>query len=194
MVNQEEGDGMITWFTSDTHFGHPNIIKYCNRPFKNIGEHDYFLIQRWNERVSSEDTVYHLGDFCFKKNGMGAKFYLSQLNGKIIVVRGNHDCNNGIHTNIEDIRLHIGGKDILLIHNPSNVGYTDVDLVFCGHVHNAWKFKELDIKLGNKVWRTLDIINLSVDVWGARPVNINEILREYRRWKVTGEVRIPKWR
>jgi len=107
------------FFTADTHFGHTNIIKYCHRPFKNITQHDNYLIKMWNSRVSPEDTVFHLGDFCFKKlKGKTAQFYLNQLNGKIIVVKGNHDSNNGVKTCIEDVRIHLGGKELLLVHRP----------------------------------------------------------------------------
>jgi len=55
-----------TWFTSDTHFGHFNIIEYCNRPFKTVDEMNSKLIRFWNERVKPDDIVYFLGDFCFK--------------------------------------------------------------------------------------------------------------------------------
>ena len=61
-----------TFFTSDTHFGHANIIKYCNRPFSSLEEMNSTIIRNWNEMVKPEDTVFFLGDFCFK-NGPGGK-------------------------------------------------------------------------------------------------------------------------
>ncbi len=51
------------WFVSDTHFGHGNVLKYCNRPFSSTLEHDQQLIANWNSVVKENDTVYHLGDF-----------------------------------------------------------------------------------------------------------------------------------
>jgi len=75
------------WFTSDTHFGHKNIIKYCNRPFSNVEEMNETFIANWNQVVSEKDTVYHLGDF-----SMGNPIqYLKRLKGRIHLVRGNHD-------------------------------------------------------------------------------------------------------
>jgi calcineurin-like phosphoesterase family protein len=80
---------MNTFFTSDTHFGHANIIKYCKRPFASVEEMDNTLIHNWNAIVRPEDTVYHLGDFAV--GGGPAAPYLRRLNGKIQFCLGNHD-------------------------------------------------------------------------------------------------------
>ena len=78
------------WFTADTHFDHKNIIKYCNRPFNSIGEMNSALIDNWNSVVKKDDLVIHNGDFCF--GGFEAyQQYRDELNGKIILIRGNHD-------------------------------------------------------------------------------------------------------
>lgn len=79
---------MTIFFTSDSHFGHVNIIKYCNRPFSSVEEMDEVLIQRWNEKVKDNDFVYHLGDFTL---GEDAQKYFSRLKGQIIVLPGSHD-------------------------------------------------------------------------------------------------------
>ncbi len=77
----------MIWFTADTHFGHKNIIKYCDRPFKDVDEMDRTLIDNWNVRVSKDDTIYFLGDFSF---GRGPE-YQAELNGNIVFVKGSHD-------------------------------------------------------------------------------------------------------
>lgn len=51
------------WFTSDTHFGHANIVKYSGRPFEDVYEMNAALVRNWNETVKPGDLVYHLGDF-----------------------------------------------------------------------------------------------------------------------------------
>lgn len=75
------------WFTADTHFGHINIIRYTNRPFKTVEEMDDALIKNWNQCVTPKDHIYHLGDFCFKEPA----WYLRRLQGNIHFVPGNHD-------------------------------------------------------------------------------------------------------
>jgi len=76
---------------SDTHFGHTNIIRYCDRPFATIEEMDSALMRNWNDTVSKNDRVFHFGDFCFKYNDEKIKWLLSQLNGYKILIMGNHD-------------------------------------------------------------------------------------------------------
>ena len=51
------------WFTSDTHFGQENIIRYCGRPFRNAEEMNAELIRRWRETLPEDGIVFHLGDF-----------------------------------------------------------------------------------------------------------------------------------
>lgn len=78
------------YFTSDHHFGHTNIIKFSERPFDSVEEMDEELIKRWNSKISKNDHVYHLGDLGLCKS-YRMKDILDQLNGKIYLIRGNHE-------------------------------------------------------------------------------------------------------
>jgi len=78
------------YFTSDHHFGHTNIIKFSDRPFESVEEMDEELIKRWNSKIRKNDHVYHLGDFGLCKS-YRMKDILDQLNGKIYLIRGNHE-------------------------------------------------------------------------------------------------------
>ena len=79
-----------TFVTSDTHWGHANIIRFCNRPFKSVEDMDAYMINKWNETVGVDDTVFHLGDIAFLP-GEKIVDILMSLNGKIKLVPGNHD-------------------------------------------------------------------------------------------------------
>ena len=81
---------MTTYFGSDTHFFHANVIKYCNRPFSTVEEMNAHYISEWQKKVNPADTVYFLGDFCFAGTTK-AKEILDQLPGYKILIRGNHD-------------------------------------------------------------------------------------------------------
>lgn len=78
------------FFTSDCHFDHANIIKYCSRPFESADEMNRQLILNWNKVVQWDDTVFILGDFCFGQKTRWEKI-LPQLNGYKYLVLGNHD-------------------------------------------------------------------------------------------------------
>ncbi len=56
---------MNTWFISDIHFSHKNIIRFCDRPFSSVEEMNETIITNWNNTVSQDDIVYNLGDFSF---------------------------------------------------------------------------------------------------------------------------------
>src|SRR6185369_462783 len=74
-----------TYFTSDTHFGHANIIRYCHRPFAGAAEMDDALVHRWNERVGDDDVIYHLGDFTLSGRETARRMF-ARLRGRIRVL------------------------------------------------------------------------------------------------------------
>ena len=78
------------WFTSDHHFGHANIIQFSNRPFGTVEEMDESLVEKWNAVVKTGDVVYHIGDL-FWTPASQAKSLRQRLNGRICLIRGNHD-------------------------------------------------------------------------------------------------------
>lgn len=113
-----------TFFTSDTHFGHANIIKLCNRPFKDVEEMNEKLIENWNRVVSEGDTVFHLGDFAFGGSGLWNSV-IPRLNGQIYLILGNHDRKNirqGYMNKFVDVipqmQIEIEGRSVYLNHYP----------------------------------------------------------------------------
>lgn len=80
----------MIWFTSDPHYWHKNIIRFCKRPFADIVEHNEGLINRHNTAVQPNDEVYILGDFAFASKARTIEV-AKQLNGIKYLIRGNHD-------------------------------------------------------------------------------------------------------
>lgn len=78
------------WLTSDCHWFHTNVLKYCNRPFSDVLEMNERLIEQHNKVVKPNDIVYNLGDFSFQKI-KDAVSILKKLNGRHRFIRGNHD-------------------------------------------------------------------------------------------------------
>jgi calcineurin-like phosphoesterase family protein len=152
---------MTTWFTSDTHFSHKNIISYCKRPFDSVYHMDSEIIRRWNERVQPDDTVIHLGDFGLFRDKPTRELYLNQLNGYITILGGNH---NDMDSVVQSLVVKYGGIDWWCAHYPSFT-YT---YNLCGHVHNNWLIQ----RSGDRV-----CVNCGVDVWDFYPVGIQEVLK-----------------
>ena len=133
-----------TFFTSDTHFNHANIIHYCNRPFKNAEQMNETLIANWNCVITPDDTVFHLGDFCLGGAAEWTKI-LDRLNGKIYLILGNHDLRNlcqGFRYRFEHVamqmHIEVGKQRIYLSNYPFlcfEGSYKNVWQLF-GHVHS----------------------------------------------------------
>lgn len=164
-----------TLWTSDSHLGHANIIRYCDRPFKNVSHMDELMIRSWNEQVAQDQWVIHLGDFSFEPGK-----YLSRLNGKIILVMGNHDNNRNINlffNVVHHISVKIGEFNCYLTHRPlvleekrskdpePNLAMLDChDFIICGHVHEKWKVNGKNINIG-------------VDAWGGNMLSSNQLIQ-----------------
>lgn len=138
-------DAEHTFFTSDTHFNHANIIHFSKRPFKNVEQMNEMLIANWNRVVHADDTVFHLGDFCL---GGAAEWtrVLDRLNGHIYLILGNHDLKNirqDYYQRFEYVSMQmfitVGKQAIILNHNPFlyySGSYKDTWQLF-GHVHSG---------------------------------------------------------
>ncbi len=111
------------WFTSDTHFGHAKILVVVQRPFRTVDEMDEALVGNWNAVVAPGDDVWHLGDFAFQEAG-SLEGLRGRLNGKIHLIRGNHDVGvaerqRHLFASVHDIaEIEIDGQMLALCHYP----------------------------------------------------------------------------
>lgn len=181
---------MARFFTSDTHFGHTNIIKYCTRPFKDAGEMDRAIIENWNNLVGKDDEVYHLGDVAFATPDR-IKHILSCLNGSKTLIIGNHDrqANRMFEYGFSHVLPNLKGlelKDHTLVnlsHYPyrgstddpyHKVKFDQKNLqddgrhLICGHVHVAWKTRPGKFKN--------HMINVGQDQWDFKPVSEDQLI------------------
>lgn len=164
---------MADFIISDTHFDHYNIIGFAGRPFDTVEEMNEALIQNWNRRVGKHDTVYHLGDVGFFRGAQRMQDTMSQLNGRKILIKGNHDKFTNTQykmAGFEEVeKLYTynltppyGSVDkvLRLQHKPAL--FSDV-VTLCGHIHQQWYL------WGNN-------LNMSVEVWDYQPVTPLEII------------------
>jgi len=169
---------MANLVTSDPHLGHTNVIEYCSRPFKDVDEMDETIIYNWNSIVRAEDIVYCLGDLAFGKGSKEKlKLYLPHLNGRIILIRGNHDRETVTWYKRYGIEEVHGGEFwryspyVLLSHRPYPTKRPYINIH--GHIHN--NLQEIEPR---------DVyVNVSVEVTGYKPVYLDELIEKVRRGK-----------
>ena len=173
-----------TFFTSDTHFNHANIIKFCNRPFKDVEQMNEVMITNWNNAISKDDTVFHLGDFCLGGAAEWTKI-LDRLNGKIYLIMGNHDLKNirqGFISRFEHVamqmRIEIGKKRIYLCHYPFlcfEGSYKDDVWQLFGHVHTRRSNSGIDAGRLQYLYPTQ--YDVGVDNNNFTPVSFGQVKR-----------------
>ena len=171
----------MIFFTSDTHFGSERTLKLSRRPFNSIYEMDEFIIVNWNNIISPNDVVYHLGDF-------GNIKILKYLNGIIKLIPGNYDLDN-----IDEIKKYENNKfkviektkflitidnlikvneddtnSICLVHKPSEM-ISNIFNLF-GHVHQLSMVKKF-----TKLSKTFYGLNVGVDCHRFYPIDVSVV-------------------
>lgn len=175
------------YFTSDTHYGHANIIKYCNRPFGSLDEMHEVMIERWNARVKPGDVVYHVGDFALRMGVPEVEAIVRRLRGEIHLVLGNHDLKNksvlrakGFAEQAYYKELKINEQKIILCHYPfltwnkSHYGSWDLH----GHCHGSLKAPTCVFCKKSNDERTSRRLDIGVDCWNFTPVSFDEVKTE----------------
>ena len=166
------------FFTSDTHFFHENIIRFSHRPFETVDEMNQALINRWNAKISKSDLVYHLGDFALKCTPDQARRVRNQLNGQIILVRGNHDkiadqikdafaaVKDYDEISVSDSDAPNNKRKIVLLHYAMRVWNASHHGSFhlYGHSHGSLP--------DDKAALAFDV---GVDCWGYAPLSYDEV-------------------
>ena len=187
----------MIYFTSDTHFGHSNVIKFCKRPWSSVKAMDEGLIRRWNSVVRPKDTVYVLGDFAFT-NSKDREAILNRLNGIKILIQGNHDkgktCPRGFQAMLLEASIVIAGYKVRMKHYPprftglKQLWYKyalrrrpkylkrmlpdDGGWFMHGHTHSTQRFN------GRK-------IHVGVDAWDYQPVSIKQIASYIHKYEAS---------
>lgn len=167
-----------TWIISDTHFGHTNIIRYCDRPYN----HDSVMLKHWEANVQPNDYILHLGDVTIwhKYHAYWAR-QMKELPGKKFLIIGNHDeqwtikqwksragftvCEPFVHNFYHEFTA--------LFSHEAAAPSAQWDVNIHGHSHNHAPFRMYS-KLQTLYY------NVSVEATDYKPVRLGAILNEIR--------------
>jgi calcineurin-like phosphoesterase family protein len=185
----------MVYFTSDLHFYHANVLKYCSRPFADVEEMNKALIKNWNDTVKPEDTVYCLGDFSLAAQPV--QVFTPVLNGTKYLIPGNHDFCHSYHKkgrseeNREKWKQKYTDWGWIVLPEQTTLEIPGAGIVNMCH-HPYYLIEPMDDKY--KKWRPVDdgkwlicghvhekwkvsgkMINVGVDQWDYKPVSIDEV-------------------
>lgn len=141
---------MKRFVIADTHFGHENIIKYCNRPFANAAEMDTYMIEVWNSIVGQDDVVWMLGDFALADKEK-IRHLVRKLKGNKRLILGNHD--RASENFYREAGFNFVSKwpvliDDFVILSHAPLQYMSEECAFFnifGHVHNDERYLDLSL-------------------------------------------------
>ena len=187
----------MTFFTSDHHFYHSNVIKYCNRPFDTVEIMNEILVKNWNDTVGPNDIVYCLGDFSMAFRPV--ETFTQRLNGTKYLVPGNHDFCHSYHKRSRkpEARATWAQKYVdngwIILPEQTTIEIPDVGTVnMCHHPYmvldnhpdkyERWRPKDdgrwLLCGHVHEKWRVVNrMINVGVDQWDFKPISMDEIAK-----------------
>lgn len=193
------GRACISRPTRETHFGHDNIIRFCDRPFKSAEEMNEKLIENWNNVVPKDGIVFHLGDFAFGGSQLW-KEVLSKLNGHIYLILGNHDRKNlrdGYMEHFElivpQMQIEIDNHSVYLNHYPFlcyGGSYRDVIQLF-GHVHTS-KSKNTGKDFERLQYLMPTQYDVGVDFNDFKPISWQEVKQKVH-YQIENKVSMLHW-
>lgn len=187
------------YLTSDLHFGHRNVIRFCNRPFTDEKDMAQALIKNWNDTVKPNDFVFSLGDFSWWTGRHQVKRLVEQLRGHKYFIPGNH-CKEGMYELVDDPDFHecsditilyIRGQEgdprfadakvyeIVLCHYPltcwSHSDYTNC-FQFFGHIHSqsGTPLTEFGNEIHIKAGKQMDV---GCDRWNYAPIDLFDAIK-----------------
>lgn len=188
----------MIWFTSDTHFGHENVLGFCDRPWDTIQAMNDQLIDNINRLVAPDDTLYHLGDYSFKMTSADAADLRKRINCKDIhLIPGNHDkdwtqpaVSWAFKVEKPICVLKVEKMKLVLSHYPmadwQGMAYGSIHLH--GHIHtDGMKYNELNRMQG------LYRYDVGVDANGYQPVSLEEIVKWFDGVECNGRADWRNW-
>lgn len=163
------GDSRV-FFTADTHFGHAGALGLYKRPFASIAAMNAAMIERWNETVGPDDTVWHLGDFALRTSPEDATVLLRSLHGHKRLITGNNDP-----TSIAAL------PEWDSVAAYAEVVVDDTRLVLCHYAFRTWNgMAKGAVNLhGHSHGRLKPLprqFDVGVDVWDFQPVTLRQLL------------------
>lgn len=193
------------WFTSDCHFGHRNVLKFCDRPYKDEKEMGQAIINNWNSVVKPDEKIFCLGDFSWWDGRHEIKKIISKLNGEIFLVPGNHDrvrsfelcdpgklhiCSDVVYLYVRpaiqntDSRFATGCYEVVLSHFPQLCySHSDKKNVynFFGHIHSlkGQPMVEFGEPIKLRPGRQIDV---GMDRHDYTPVEFFQVLKEIKEY------------
>lgn len=176
------------WLTSDTHFNHDRDFIWSPRGFQNVTEMNEAIITKWNETVSENDIVYHLGDVIMGEDLQSGLKIVKSLKGQKILAIGNHDTdarikafltNHLFQTATMGYRLKASKRTLILTHYPTiTANGDDVRTInLFGHTHQTTNFFEDENGIRKYMY------HVGVDSHNCNLVNLEEILNIYNKTK-----------
>jgi len=165
------------FFTADLHLGHEAIIKFANRNFNTVEEHDDALIANYNSVVGRKDITYILGDLAWKNH----RHYIHALNGKKVLIVGNHDKMSiedyNLFTEVHFVKeLKYNKQKIFLSHYPhkswsGSCHCNKPDSNFLGHLYGHCHGRMAEDRMA---------FDVGVDVWNLKPVDIETVIEKFK--------------
>ena len=177
---------MAIFIVSDLHLGHSKDFIYGARGFESVEDMNTEIIRRWNRVVGEEDDVFVLGDLVM--GSLENVQLLEELNGRIHIVRGNHDVDSRWNfyqklPNVVEVAnsfyFSYDGYKFYLSHYPTITTRADVGkplkkclVNLCGHTHTKDPFEDWGIGM---------IYHCEVDAHDCAPVLLENIITDLKQ-------------